>query len=38
VSGSRFTAFLEAVVIDWPNDAAESMNPRTQWIKRMASG
>ena len=35
---SRFTALLEAVVIDWPNEAAESMNERIQRIKRMACG
>jgi transposase len=36
--GSRFTAFLEAVVIDWPNGASESPNARIQRIKRMACG
>jgi transposase len=35
---SRFTALLEAVVIDRPNAAAESMNPRIKRIKRMACG
>jgi hypothetical protein len=34
--GSRFTAFLEAVVIDWPNESAESMHAGIQRIKRMA--
>jgi transposase len=29
---------LEAVVIDWPNEAAESTSPRIQWVKRMACG
>ncbi len=36
--GSRFTAFLEAVVIDRPNGASESPNARIQRIKRMACG
>ena len=36
--GSRFTALLEAVVIDWLNEAAESMNPRIQRIKRKRAG
>jgi len=35
---SRFTTLLEAVVIDWPNEAAESTSPRIQWVKRMACG
>ena len=25
-------------MIDWPNEAAESMSPRIQWVKRMARG
>jgi hypothetical protein len=33
--GSRFTALLEAVVIDWPNELVESMNAR---MKRMVLG
>jgi hypothetical protein len=33
--GSRFTAFLEAVVIDWPNELVESTNAR---MKRMVWG
>jgi hypothetical protein len=33
--GSRFTAFLEAVVIDWLNELVESTNAR---IRRMACG
>jgi hypothetical protein len=36
--GSRFTAFLEAVRIDRPNEAAESMHAWIQRIKRMACG
>jgi hypothetical protein len=36
--GSRFTALLEAVVIDRPNGASESPNARIQRIKRMACG
>jgi hypothetical protein len=35
---SRFTALLEAVVIDRPNGAAESTDARIQRIKRMACG
>jgi transposase len=35
---SRFTALLEAVVIDRPNEAAESMHARIQRIERMACG
>jgi hypothetical protein len=35
---SRFTALLEAAVIDRPNEAAESMHARIQRIKRMACG
>jgi transposase len=34
--GSRFPALLEAVVIDWPNESAESMHAGIQRIKRMA--
>ena len=37
-TGSRFTAFLEAVVIDWLNELVESTNARIQRIKRMACG
>ena len=33
--GSRFTALLEAVVIDRPNVAAESMHARIQRIQRI---
>ena len=36
--GSRFTALLEAVVIDRPNGAAESTDARIQRIKRMVWG
>jgi transposase len=36
--GSRFTAFLEALVTGRPNKAAESMNARIQRIKRGACG
>jgi hypothetical protein len=36
--GSRFTAFLEAVMTDWPNEAAGSMHAWIQRIKRMACG
>jgi hypothetical protein len=36
--GSRFPAFLEAVMTDWPNEAAESMHAWIQRIKRMACG
>ncbi len=36
--GSRFTALLEAVVIDRPNEAAGSMHARIQRIERMACG
>jgi hypothetical protein len=35
---SRFTALLEAVVIDRPNAAADSMHVRIQRIERMACG
>jgi len=35
---SRFTALLEAVVIDRPNGAAESTNARIQRIKRLVWG
>ena len=35
---SRFPALLEAVVIDRPNEAVESMHERIQRIKRMACG
>jgi hypothetical protein len=33
--GSRFTALVEAVVIDRPNGAAGSTNARIQRIKRL---
>jgi hypothetical protein len=36
--GSRFTALLEAVVIDRPNGASESMHARIQRIKRLVLG
>jgi hypothetical protein len=36
--GSRFTALLEAVVIDRLNGASESMHARIQRIKRMVCG
>jgi hypothetical protein len=36
--GSRFTAFLEAIVIDRPNGASESPNVRIQRIKRLVWG
>jgi transposase len=36
--GSRFTALLEAVVIDRPDGASESMHALIQRIKRMACG
>jgi hypothetical protein len=36
--GSRFTALLEAVVIDRPDGASESTNALIQRIKRMACG
>ncbi len=35
---SRFTAHLEAVVIDRPNGAAESTDARIKRIKRMVCG
>jgi hypothetical protein len=36
--GSRFTAFLEAVVIDWLNELVESTNARIRRIERLACG
>ena len=35
---SRFTALVEAVVIDRPDGASESTDARIQRIKRMACG
>jgi transposase len=36
--GSRFTALLEAVVIDWLNELVESTNARIQRIQRLVCG
>jgi hypothetical protein len=36
--GSRFTALVEAVVIDRPDGASESMHAQIQRITRMARG